>query len=156
MKRRWVIRIIFILPILLCIGGWVLGGTHSTALQYGFRQRYVLLSPLSGTLETSFGWLDRPTSILLPGWNYRSAPQPANLRSNWRSYWPGNIEGSHNFFGFRYRHSTISGQDWTLAVPYWFLLLVFSANLYVVWRKTGKPKPGRAFPVELAAKGDRN
>lgn len=55
--------------------------------------------------------------------------------------------------GFRYdsvfsteRHSDI------LSVPYWFFIVLFSAILFVVWRKTNKTKLGRVSPVETAAK----
>ena len=65
--------------------------------------------------------------------------------------WP-DCRGVGNFLGFRYFHIS----DWTgnwhvLKAPWWFLILVFSAILYVVWRKTRPRGTGRAFPVTLTA-----
>jgi hypothetical protein len=60
--------------------------------------------------------------------------------------------------GFQYKFESMHKYDlrgprygqWMAAVPFWFLIVVFSAVLFVVWRKT-RPKidPKTAFPVEV-------
>ena len=50
--------------------------------------------------------------------------------------------------------SRVGYDEFELAVPYWFLILIFSAVLFFVWRKT-RPKlnPKMAFPVEVKSQG---
>ena len=163
MKRRWFIRGLFMLPILFCVSGWGVstcyrvrgsythdGSTLNCGLYYGMvgfgeERRAWLLSPGSPwegsydrypfhVVDTDFWW--RSTSI-------------GNLKSNGRT--------EFSLVGFQYVCQAVQygpddplAFDWTAAVPFWFLMAGSGTVLIFVWRKTGKPKFGRAFPVELA------
>ena len=146
MKRRWFIRICFMLPILLCVGGWLWSSTHLTIVGYGHGDREAYLGTRAGTLQ--FAWLMGYAS---PGWE--STNEPLNSPE----FWPSKEAwGGASFLGFVYRHIDHPPHFIRIfAVPYWFLIVVCGGVFTWVCRKTGKPKAGRAFPVELAAKGDR-
>jgi len=49
-----------------------------------------------------------------------------------------------------------SNQIRLVGVPFWFLTLLTTAITFWVWRKTAKPKPLSAFPVELTGDKERN
>ena len=135
MKRRWFIRICFMLPILLCVVGWVWGATRFAHIMYVHSGHWVACGPSSGFVNVAFGQNPRKSD----GWEWSVIPQSAR-------FGPG---GTPYFLGFSFRHILASDMYmYMFGVPYWFLLIIFSAVLFVVWRKTGKPKPGRAFPVE--------
>ena len=156
MKRRWFTRIFFMLPILLCLAGWLWSSTHLTGVYGQYADRGVYLGTASGTLR--FEWVAGETT---PGWKgWVSINEPLDPTAFWPSKEADDAtlfdpEGSTWLLGFSYRD-----RDSTLAVPglhfrgfgvpYWFPLVVSGGVFAWVWRKTRKPKPGRAFPVEAS------
>ena len=134
MKRRWFIRSLFMVPILLCIVGWGWSVTHSTWVGY-HTNHYLLFA------ETETGGVGLRGTIIesevTNGWTFENNSQDERHLLN-----PEYISS----LGFFVRHF---GSVTILVVPYWFLILVFSGLLWLVWRRT-PPKPtGGAFPVEV-------
>ena len=142
MVKRWIIRSIFMLPILLCVGGWGWSFGHWNTLEVaagklhrlGLENAYGCLwvHYFGGGLSSGFWWvghgsIDSVERCIVPRWK-------------------------SCFLGFSYWHEPLGWRmpiHWQVMVPYWFLILVFAGLLYFVWRKTGKPKPAGAFPVEV-------
>ena len=69
MKRRWFIRILFMLPVLLCVVGWGWSGTHDTSVAYRYGGRDVCLGTWKGILSISWG-----VSYDSPGWEAYNEP----------------------------------------------------------------------------------
>ena len=141
MLRRWIIRSFFMVPILLCLGTWGWSRSHGMWIEYCHHDRYVASVSQWGTVEVQWG-----TSYgLAEGWACQISPEAI------AHFWPvHSYTGS--FLGFAYlREGTMPHTLHLLQAPYWFLIIVFSAILYVVWRKTRPRGTGRAFPVTLTA-----
>ena len=134
MKRRWLIRSIFMLPILLCIVGWCWSAGHGGWIGYYHGAEFV-------GCETFWGVVRLGTSGPGPGCccGVDSAPEICFLLPN----------DPQTFLGFGY---FFISPERHVYVPYWFLILAFSAILFFVWRKTRTKPQGGAFPVEVAAK----
>ena len=148
MKRRWFIRMIFMLPILLCVGGWAWSMNHRWAFRYGLNDRATGCAVRWGVLTVFSDTFD----VGPPGLQYVvSMPESFYL-------WPREMEADdpmvHDVLGFGVMYMDFpTHRLCSVSTPLWFFVVVLSAVLLFVWRKTGKPKPGRAFPVEMAAKG---
>src|ERR1035437_4189762 len=120
MKRRWIIRIIFILPILLCVVGWVWSGTHFSRIEYGVYGHWWIACDLRyGVVDVMVA----RSGVDGGGWYCVTRPYP-NAR-----FWPVN-----SIFGFGYY-----GPSHKVVMPIWFLIFLFSLVLFFVWRKT-RPK----------------
>src|ERR1035437_7518200 len=94
MVRRWIIRIIFMLPILLCMAGWGWSGTHSLWIRYSHDGRGVECESRWGVVVVLVRW------HLLPpdGWRYEDFTHgPAR-------FWPVDDMASHAFLGFDFGH----------------------------------------------------
>ena len=138
MFRRWLLRILFLLPILLCLLGWTISGRYCCVLTY------------NPDAQNNYGVATSGGQVLLfcdhgrwlRGWSYFASPQSLNF------FIPILSPDYRRYFGF----GTYFGADESgFAGPYWFLILFFSAPLYFVWRKTRpQPNPRTAFPVEVA------
>jgi len=48
---------------------------------------------------------------------------------------------------------TMTGEVWDMAIPWWFILVMWVGLTFWVWRLTRKRKTGGAFPVETNTKG---
>ena len=173
--KRWIIRSLFLLPLLLCLGGWAWSVGHFSGVQRGYDSRlpsdpnYVMLWSEGGEVGVRWG-----NSIFVqPGWRTtigRSRPVqvwpscPAGL-FRWRG-WPFYAETEVEVKGYRIRWYDFSflgvctmyefdGQNGqslrSITVPYWLAVLVFSVPLFFVWHETRgrKINPATAFPVEL-------
>ncbi len=128
-------------PILLCLGAWGWSRSHSTWIGYGHHGRFVMCESWWGSADVQWG-----TNTGEPdGWWCQIEPQ------TYAQFWP-DYRGVNSFLGFRYsdRHN-MTHTSTRLGAPWWFLIIVFSAILFVVWRKTRPRGTGRAFPVELTA-----
>jgi hypothetical protein len=136
MKRRWIIRSFFMLPIVLCIIGWGWSSTHWGWAGYTCADHVVRCGTFYGVVYVSSDKLRQPTPN---GWSsfYRHVPETR--------FWSRN--DSVIFFGF----GCYWGPDGcSVHVPYLFPLFVFSLVLMYVWRITRpKPNPVTAFPVEM-------
>lgn len=157
MLRRWIIRSFFLMPILLCAGGWAWSGGHRTAsITYRLRSYFAECGTGPGIVFIGNGRYSALTahregkggggSVFFTGsadgWEYRDYPQtPAR-------FWPPNDLGVPLVLGVCF----YSEKSHLLFVSYWSLIFVFSVPLLIVWRKTRpNPHPKTAFPIELAA-----
>src|ERR1035437_8125782 len=144
MVRRWIIRIVFMMPILLCVGGWGWSGMYHSSASYSHDGHWVGCGSGWGVVTVSLGrWSGTPD-----GWECDDAYKQDDFILE-----PPDTPDSHYFLGFRrLNHGLETPAYWyDFTVPYWFLIAMFSAVLFLVWRKT-RPKiyRGGAFPVEMA------
>ena len=128
-------------PILLCLGTWGWSRSHDMWIKYCHHERFVACRLLSGNVDVGWGTLSGEAD----GWEWETWP------GIYARFWPFHPRVNY-FGGFVYFHESITTNTLhLLQAPWWFLILVFSAILYVVWRKTRPRGTGRAFPVELTA-----
>ena len=149
MKRRWIIRLCFILPIVLCLLAWAWSTQHSTEITYS--------RPAKNTAATCgllWGeiYVRRVDGLSIggEGWSVSDYAAPFHFM---HTYLIG--PSATSFLGFSYergRHATGSAEERLLCVPIWFPILVFSALLIPVWRKTRPARAARSFPVEASEK----
>ncbi len=149
------------LPILLCVVGWGWSGMQATTFYYSLDGRWMACGHGQGVVYVQLAWDGRiPVGRRIPvGWLCLVSPV------NPIRFWPTDQHNlnDYNLLGFYYCHNHyVSSYEYTpeasrassysLGVPYWFLIAVFSWVLFIVWRKT-RPKlhPPSAFPVEIAA-----
>ena len=138
MKRRWLIRTIFMLPILLCIVGWGWSTTQEGWITYNCADHRVICYTSWGTVgvETS----SNHTWTMRDGWQCEVMALD-KIR----------LLPTNGFLGFDYCYGESRSEIYRnyIEVSYWFLIVVFSLALLYVWRKTRpKPNPATAFPVE--------
>ena len=141
MFRRWLIRCCFMLPVILCVFGWICSGMHWHRIAYWHDGYEIGCTSESGAIDVTVGW----AGDVKDGWETSSSSQDAN-------FWPSDSYYSY-FLGFGYA----SGRVWYpqtnwhgFAIPYWFLIFLFSAIFFLAWRKTRPaPNPKTAFPVEF-------
>jgi hypothetical protein len=145
MLRRWLIRAVFMLPILLCVGGWGFSVQHGGWVSYAHSSRLVDFGTAWGTIDV--------TIALFPG-------EPDGL--DWLAhpmdsfhFWPYVDQAYHPVFGFGFRRlvdtNPPNSDFYTLYVPYWFLIVVFSLILSFVWRKT-RPRINPKWPSRYKSK----
>ena len=142
MFRRRLIRALFLLPILLCLAGWVWSATHSSFISYAHDERWMVLELRNGGVSMNWAWNDARAPR--NGWD-----SDVLLQAHPR-YWPAQ---SPYLFGFHIdRVADPLGYQYVLAVPFWFPLLLSCALSFLTYRKTRpKPQPQSAFPVEVRA-----
>ncbi len=140
MLRRWIIRSFFIVPILLCLGAWGWSRSHWMRIGYCHHERFVSYYSARGIVDVRWGTSHgQPDEWWCHTW-------PADHPRFWPAYRGTTFPGFHYFYERTETHTST-----LLEFPWWFLIIVFSAILYVVWRKTRPRGTGRAFPVELTA-----
>jgi len=130
-----------VVPVLLCAFGWWWSGTHISRSVYFHQGRSVTCLLWHGHIDLIFA---RDYQSWSSGWGFSSSTEAAQ-------FWPGAYDRPRYGFGVQHRGRD-HYYDTSLVVPFWFLNVVFSAILFVVWRKTGaKVRAAAAFPVEVAA-----
>ena len=139
MFRRWLIRSLFMVPILLGLVGWEWSAGHSGEVWY--QHDDLRVGGATGWGVLGVGTIDSRSGMFgaePDGWICKVSPM-----AEIRFLLPNN---SNVILGFGYGSMPSSHQ---VEVPYWFLIVIFSVVLFFVWRKT-RPKPqGGAFPVEV-------
>jgi hypothetical protein len=137
MRHRWTIRILFMLPILLCIAAWFWSTNHTFWTGYSHGNRSIDFHA-----EWGFISLVCSTENVEPdGWTCGTSP----MSRRWQIPYP--ME-SHHFLGFFFGwHPGFRG----IGMPYWFLILAFTALFYFAWRKTAPRPTPIGFPVEPPA-----
>ncbi len=152
MTRRWLIRICFMLPILLCVGGWVWGfARYDYVIRFHDNNYFVEVGSGTGAICIRQGGDMRADASHPEAWL-------CGERESDPRFWPTQAPTDVlDFSGFHAwglsigkAHERWRGVVYILMVPDWLLLIVFSAALLFVWRRTRPRQPGRAFPVELA------
>jgi len=153
MWRRWIIRGLFVLPILLCVAGWWWSVWHSGYLAILARVprpdggTRIAPSTAWGTGWGLLSWDHTRLHGTYAGWRFQAVPIEMQIVP------PGftsfeHTDSSCSFLGFCY-YNIRNGWAMGVDVPYWFLIVVFSAILLLVWRWTRPSKPVGAFPVEV-------
>jgi len=134
MWRRWIIPGLFILPILLCASGWVTSTKHFYSIRYCHNGYYVAGDVTWGSITLQCSG----DSGLSNGWRCEALPQ-AHAR-----FWPMRADPeNHVYFGFGLNRDVYLGHHaYILCLPCWFVIVISSAVLYIVWRKTHPSKPG--------------
>ena len=144
MVKRWIIRGLFMLPMLLGVGGWGWSGWCDAVVTYSTPEWNVSCGTNSGVVFVDWVREHSPTySVLRKSAWYRHQPQ----------FWLQDMPKS--FCGFVYHLDVRPYGAWHrfVRVPYWSLILVSSGHLFWIWRKTRASVQGRAFPVEMEQHG---
>lgn len=130
MWLRRIIRSFFLGLLLLCVGVWVGSYIEFICATYQGRDHWALY-PVHGVLY-------------LQQQKYTDFPKGFTVFH--RALGPDERFGP--FWGFTWVEYFLStGQ--CFGAPLWFPTTLSALAVFVVWRKTAKPKPGRAFPVEM-------
>jgi hypothetical protein len=138
MVKRWIIRGLFMLPLLIVVVGWGWSSRHSGSIEYAHHGQYVRCGTEWGGVFIVSGNRTRNTD----GWEF------STIRLRSFDLLPPRFTVVYYFLGFGL-HSPIGTAE-KLLVPYWFLLLLIGTILFLVWRKT-RPTIHRAFQVEIRA-----
>ena len=147
-NKRWLLRGVFLLPLLLAAAGWLWSGTHRSHVGYVHEERVVWCGSGSGVLGVELGWDHAMDPALPNGWYGGTRPiDPAR-------YWPEARPNS--WLGFGFAHFSVRDPDldqYVVVVPYWFVLLASAGVFMWVWRRT-RPRPelAQGFEVQLAAR----
>ena len=151
MAKRWIIRSLFTLPIVLCLAGWGWSGWYQGGIVYARDHRGIILATMDGAVCLRGGWLP------WEGHGYAGEVH----RNDPVGFWPESDADETCFLGFRWRHYSFTDPRgavctvYGLTIPYWAPLLIFSLLLLLFWRKTRRrADPATAFPVVLRGGGD--
>jgi len=148
-QQRTIIRGLFMLPISLCIVGWGWSFRHNGAIWFSrYRGPYLICYTEDGYIGLKYGGRDGPGGYPFSGGSGFDCEVTTD--GGFPNFWPG--YGPNRVLGFSFLKDMPSQIKAT--VPYWFLILIFSGVLWIVWRKT-RPKPkGGAFPVVVEKGGN--
>jgi hypothetical protein len=135
MFRPWLIRSLFTLPILLCLAGWGWGAGRYSFVRYVHDGAFVGASPSFAAVTVDVVWASSEPD----GWDWDDSPS-----SRSRLWPPGNPE-LPSFLGFGFGFGA-HGYALAFSVPDWFLILILSGVLFLVWRKT-RPNPQPQTPI---------
>ena len=152
MLKRWIIRGLFMLPILLCVYAWAVSTRHTFSITCWQENSTRTCGLCEGMV-----YLERDYDVGLPEvrWSFDVDGRGAGyfVRGNLSRISPS------CFLGFARAHMRVhfeASESFDamnmVSAPLWFFLLCFSALLFLVWRKT-RPKidPRTAFPVVMKA-----
>jgi len=136
MIKGWIIRSVFMLPVLLFASGWLWSGTHRGLVEYHDTKhdgRGFTCWSENGVTAVYFDYgLGKPS-----GW--RGGVEPSTPAS----YWPTTASlRSHLGFGWVH-HASTSYSFYAVAMPYWLLILASAGVWVLVWRKTRPATRGR-------------
>jgi hypothetical protein len=142
MKKRWIIRGIFIGLLTLCVVAWVGSYRGVVGVKYGAGTSHYY------HLIVEFGWirlLHTTTIYPAPAWQWYLVS--ANRRAVQEVY----ESVPHRFMGFGFMWVRSGGPGgWDVFIPMYFPTLVSALLLWFVWRKTRAMPVGGGFPVESA------
>ena len=138
MFNRWLIRCLFMLPVVLCGLAWVSSYSYSVFVD---AEPKAALRPVGGYYYLQFRDLSLCRGSLEIR-NYRSSlsdkDYPATPRHLALSVELGRLGGFLNSCTFEWR------------IPMWLPTLVAAGALVLIWRPgRPKPNPATAFPVEV-------
>jgi hypothetical protein len=151
MKRRWLIRSLFLVFCLLTGAAWVTSywkefgfwSLNSRALTYctikcGYLRFYKTSVPVSRSW--GFGWVHQPADPMKGVYldlSYDNHGESLSI----------SLDSNYGFPGFRFE-SERDG-DRFLVIPMWFPTVGFAVCFCWTWRKTRAKAPGGAFPVAV-------
>ena len=147
MKKRWLIRSIFIQLLAVCVAAWVGSYWQMVGVEFTQDQRSQLLAVEGGLIVIGDG-----EQSLWIGGRVLLHHHPSDNESLKKSY----LATDYHVAGFAYNSASITHHLRRAAtIPLYFPTLFSTLLLWFVWRKT-KAKPiGRAFPMEPAKKGEQ-
>ena len=138
MKKRWLIRSIFIAPVLLFMLLWLLSGVRSIFIYYSATNHMATLFLAQGVTGLEyFNDIQVPPSF--SGWQFENET-PSHVR-----FFPRDDSAYDYHLGFAFGRKSAGNGG---AVPLWVLTLLSIAILWPVWRKTRGTRVAGAFPVE--------
>lgn len=134
---RWFIRSCFMLPIFLCVFGWVWSMGHLNSLSYGSNNFYVSCDSFHGRVYLVG---IHPRFAFEEGWTWRVMDDKSFLPLG---HW-------YDVLCFEFQ-KYINGGNWRLNVglPYWFLIVLAALALFYVWRKTRAKVTAITFPEKV-------
>jgi hypothetical protein len=132
-KRKWVIRGFFIALIVLIVGAWIWNADpNGIYFRWGGRHSFFLTSAGDDL------WLMQAQSTsAFHGVSFGKRPHFITYTM------------CNHFLDFMWGSDP---EEWWIALPFWFLTSFPTLALFFVWRKTRKPNPSTAFPVEAVKK----
>jgi hypothetical protein len=128
MKRCWFIRGFIIALLMLCIGGWASSYLRSSFITYDHSVSELCLGFENGMLCLGLKKIRSP------------AYDPIYIG-------PPNEQHFLGFFILIHRVTPWS--QFEVGIPFWCPTGLLAALLIYAWRKTSRPKPLKAFPVEV-------
>jgi hypothetical protein len=141
-KKRWLIRSIFIGLLTLCVGTWVGSYWQGIGIDYGGTERNLGLTGADGEAVLAAEDNDPFGSVL--GWHFYRFNRAARSGTGYEY-------AQYRLLGFGFE-KVVRPTCWFVWVPLWFPILLFALLLWFVWRKTKAKPVGRAFPVEPVGK----
>ena len=153
MKRRWIIRGIFIALLTLSVGGWVTSARYSCNAQFWHGNCGIGAGATQGAV--GFYFIQQDGSIAVKRLHYTCHRRP-DIRF-WPKYslagptHPSGEESFYSLLGFAGGHRVHQPlESWSFSLPYWFLTLLSAAALWFAWLRT-RPDldPRTAFPIEV-------
>jgi len=138
--KRWLIRSVFMLPILFCLLAWGRSIQHDDTVGYAGGGVHAEVDAYWGSVHLTW---ERGK----PGGSGFYCQQEPTFDAH---FWP--VDRSlGTYAGFGFHRVTVPRYTYRWAsCPYWFLLLL-SFLLLIVWRKTRPRKIAQGFPVETNA-----
>ena len=139
MTRRWIIRSIFTLPLLLCLAGWGWSVDHDAWFGGRSTTHYIFVGTYGGRIFINAG---RDSSA--PAHFFaESLPRP-------REFWPTYGKIHPHLLGFDTYHDSTPSMDYrVLGMAYWALLILAGVLMFFAWRQTRLTR--KAFQVEVVA-----
>jgi len=156
MTRPWIIRCLFMLPLLLCVVGWVVSMGHPAYITHSHAGYDTFCSISWGRVNVGrsrMGVTLSDGSVARPNAGWEGGFFPPELRVRSVHQHPSLLSA----LGFGWTNVSVNMDNISYdlraaSVPFWFLLVAFSLCLLFLWRKTGQKKPGEVPPVEVKAK----
>jgi len=154
MKHRRIIRSFFIILLLLSLGSWMVSCARNVGLRFYSANRCWWMEFSQGRAYCGVSW--RFIAVPMMGWRLVVVPFGFHDDAFMHPPLPLHLEllgfgvedgGSREIAG---HPAYLSGA--TASIPFWFLTTLATLALLFAWRKTRKPNPAMAFPVEMAAR----
>ena len=140
----------FMLPILLCVAGWVWSGAYCASADYVTDRSdadhaigyYASLTSMWGEVGLGIGRNAGSEYY----WNYGVERVPVFY------LWPRQESGVFLGFDFTRTSNPPDGWYYSFSISYLFIIIFLSVILFFVWRKT-RPKldPKTAFQIEVGS-----
>ena len=151
MLRRWLIRSLFLLPLVCVVGLWVtsyFGGIGVVGTRWRHEMEIVARHGITAINEAPFdGW--RPFEFTF---DRKATAQTWDLGPTSFGIYRGGFISNSGKGGY-----TPYYPGWLIIVlPLWFPTLLLVALNWFVWRKTKAKPKDRAFPIEPTAKAEES
>ena len=141
MLKRWFIRIIVVLPLLLCVVGWVRSRMHDDTVGYAHALLHAEVDAYWGSIHV----------LWEQGTPRGSGPYYKQDRTFQTHFWPVD-QPLQTYWGFGLHRVFVTGYTYVwVSFPYWFVTLVLAfVAVYAWWKTRRKPDPKTAFPIEVS------